>query len=475
MKLSQGLFLVVSDDPELSSTLTHLDPEMEIRVWVPSKHSQLQTQLIDACEDAENSDVLLKGDITKPSFFKQFEKREPICVVLSLKDFAKYTLIRDIISDELPDAQILTLQIGHPEEIPRTFTKNNRELVISWTELLGTPLQAELRHIETTHRVKKIRDLLDGADKIALLLQPDPDPDGIASALALRTLLGRNKVSTPIVTFGKVTRPENIAMIHLLDLEVTTIPIQELENYDRVVLLDTQPSHFNFKLPRVDVVIDHHPDHGETYADVPYVDIRSKYGATSTILTEYLRAGAVNIGQRLATALLYGIKSDTLHLNRQVIDSDLYAFMTLYPKINYNLLRRIEKPEIPIRFAPILARALISMQYQDNILVTSLGEVEREDLIPQIADFLLQFEDVEWVVCAGIFDQYLIVSVRNVGYVKSAGDVVKKIVEGWAQGGGHRTMAKALFPLEEWRLKFQNTTDENIQKNLMKLFLDEVG
>ena len=96
-------------------------------------------------------------------------------------------------------------------------------------------------------------------DKIALLLQPDPDPDGLASALALRCLLGRNKVSTPICSFGKVTRPENIAMMQLLDLEVITIKPEDLINYDKVAMLDTQPAHFTVTLPRVDVIIDHHP------------------------------------------------------------------------------------------------------------------------------------------------------------------------------------------------------------------------
>ena len=41
---------------------------------------------------------------------------------------------------------------------------------------------------------------------------------------------------------------------------------------------------------------------------VPFTDIRSGYGATSTILTEYLEACEADVSQRLATALLYGIK-----------------------------------------------------------------------------------------------------------------------------------------------------------------------
>lgn len=472
MDNKKGLFLVICDDPELASTLVHIQKNMDIRVWVPHKPGSLQTSLIEACEDAQNSETVVKADLSKESFYEQWNDHTPVCVVLSLNDVEKCTKIREMILQKIPEARILSFQIGNPKEVPRKSSDNSRELILSWTELLSRPISAELRHIESAHRLKKLRDVLDDGDKIALLLQPDPDPDGLAAALGLRSLLGRNKVSTPIVSFGKVTRPENIAMLKLLDLEVVTIKPDDLSNFDKVALLDTQPSHFAFPLSRVDAIIDHHPMVGN-YNDIPFCDIRSKYGATSTMLTEYLRAGAVNIGQRLATALLYGIKADTLHLNREVIDADLYAFISLYPDINYNLLRRMEKPELPMKFAPILANALDSMVCRESILVSYIGEVQREDLIPQIADFMLQFEGVEWVVCAGIFSENLVMSVRNVGYVKNAGDVVKRIINGWANGGGHRTMAKAIFSLEKWKEKYGRLTDDNIKNTVLELFIEE--
>ena len=90
----------------------------------------------------------------------------------------------------------------------------------------------------------------------------------------------------------------------------------------------------------------------------------SQYGATSTILTEYLEACGADVSQRLATALLYGIKSDTLMLNRETGPADLRAFMSLYPLTNYNTLRRIERPELPLAFAEFLARVLPRMRKQ---------------------------------------------------------------------------------------------------------------
>lgn len=475
MEKKGGLFLVITDDSELICTMVHLRPRgMDVRVWCPQKASLLQDDILAAVSQAGEEELLSRGDITKPQYFTQFAKYQPVCFVLALKDEEKYEAARGNILKELPDAKILTLHRTRNSEprLARTLDNDERELVLSWASLLSRPMNAELRHIQSTHCVKAVRDILEGGDKIALLLQPDPDPDGIASALALRTILGRNKLSTPLVTFGKVTRPENLAMMRLLDIDVQTIRPDDLEGFDRVALLDTQPAHFNIPLPRVDVVIDHHPLH--VPYSIPYVDIRPYYGATSTILTEYLKAAAIPIGQRLATALLYGIKADTLVLNREVIDADLDAFVSLYPSINYNLLRRIEKPELPMKFAPILARALQGMATKNGILVSCLGKVEREDLIPQVADFLLQFEEVEWVICAGIFDDQVVMSVRNVGYVKNAGDVVKRIIGTWGVGGGHRSMAKAIFPANGWKKHFGSLDVNEIRDRVLKLFLGEV-
>jgi nanoRNase/pAp phosphatase (c-di-AMP/oligoRNAs hydrolase) len=468
-----GLLLIITDDTELVSTLIHIEPRgMDVKVWCPSRgENSIGPSQLESWGCKDDDATLVKGDPTKAPFYHQWSSYDPVCVVLSLKDEGRYSETRETILKNMPEAKILSLLLGAPDKVPRQFD-NDRELVLSWAELLTRPIRAELRHIEAAHHVKAIRDVLENADKIALLLQPDPDPDGLASALALRILLGRNRISTPIVSFGRVTRPENIAMMRLLDLEVTTIKPEELSGFDKVVMLDTQPPHFSCAISRVDVVIDHHPITANY--KVAYKDVRPSYGATSTILTEYLKAAAIGFGQRLATALLYGIKADTLHLNREVIDADLDAFVSLYPVINYNLLRRIEKPELPMRFAPILAGALKNMLCEHGILVTYLGEVEREDLIPQVADFLLQFEDVEWVVCAGLFDDAIVMSVRNVGYVKSAGDVIKRIISGWGMGGGHRTMGKVIIPLPAWKSRFGSTSAQAIRDAVLNLFVEEI-
>jgi nanoRNase/pAp phosphatase (c-di-AMP/oligoRNAs hydrolase) len=293
-------------------------------------------------------------------------------------------------------------------------------------------------------RAERVRTLFEGAERVLILMQDDPDPDAIASALALRTLLGRNRVSAPLCTFGTITRPENVAMCKILDIDVEEISAQALDQFDRVAMVDVQPSFLVERFDDVDLVIDHHPIEAPIRAR--YKDVRPSYGATATILVEYLRAADVKITQRLATALLYAIKSDTLGLERGGTRADLDAFAFLYLLANHNALRRIERPELSEAALDVLAEGLSRRRIVRGVFFSHLGTVGTADLIPQFADFGLQAEGVEWSVVSGVVNDTVHVSVRNVGYVKSAGDVVRAAFGDLGSAGGHRTMAKAVFP-----------------------------
>jgi nanoRNase/pAp phosphatase (c-di-AMP/oligoRNAs hydrolase) len=324
----------------------------------------------------------------------------------------------------------------------------------------------------TRERLKELRALVGESERVAILLQDDPDPDAIASGIALRTLLGRNKQTTPLLSFAEITRPENRAMVQLLEIEVVRATRELVESCDKVAMVDVQPPYFNGRLSRADIVIDHHP--GYTSGNAVFEDVRTRYGATSTILTEYLISAGERVSERLATALLYGIKSDTLMLSRRVTDDDLQAFTYLYPLANYNLLRRIERPELPLSFARILARAMDRLTVRDQLAVVHLGPVKRDDLIVQMADFCLQFEGAEWVAVSGKLGPNLVVAVRNHGAGRSAGDVVKKLFGDIGSAGGHRNMAKAVMPLKAWRRREGSTADRLIEARLRELFAGEI-
>ena len=326
----------------------------------------------------------------------------------------------------------------------------------------------------TKQKLKELRALVDEGDRVAIVLQDDPDPDAMASAMALRTLLGRNKLTTPLFSFKPVTRPENRTMVNLLEIDIEPAETAELDEYDKIAMVDVQPPFFGDKLTRAHIVIDHHPNYEPS--DAPFVDVRTKYGATSTIMTEYLISANERISERLATALLYGIRSDTLALSRRVTDDDLQAFVTLYPIANYNMLKQIERPELPAEFARILSRALARMEVVDGLAVLNLGPVERDDIIVQVADFCLQFEGVEWVAVAGKLGSDLVIAVRNYGMSgDNAGDAVQNLFGDIGSAGGHRNMAKAVIKQTAWRRREGSTRDRFVEERLRELFVAEIS
>ena len=196
----------------------------------------------------------------------------------------------------------------------------------------------------------------------------------------------------------------------------------------------------------MDAVVDHHPLVAEYEAR--YRDVRSFFGSTATIFVQYLQAVEAKITQRLATALYYGLKTDTLSLERETTEADVEAFSYLYPLANHNLIRRMERPKLPLRDLDAFGYALRCRTIIGTTFFTHLGIVEREDVLPQFAEFCLQVEGMEWSVVSGIFGGNLIVSVRRAAQTRSAGELCVTAFGPYGSAGGHRSMAKAVMP---WR------------------------
>jgi nanoRNase/pAp phosphatase (c-di-AMP/oligoRNAs hydrolase) len=327
-------------------------------------------------------------------------------------------------------------------------------------ELLAAPLTTELGRSLTRARVQQYQRYFSDADRVLIMLHNEPDPDALAAGLALRNLLRRTRTTAIIAALQGVTRPENVRMADLLDIQVESITPEEFAGFDRIATVDVQPHYFSGLLPRVDLVIDHHPEQ-PGYTTV-FKDIRPEYGSTCTILTEHLRAVDVNISERTATAMLYAIKSDTLFFARQTNRVDLEAFSFLYPLADPALIRKMEGAELTVDRLEHVTRALATSRLRHQVLSAFLGETTREDFIPYTADFLLQIEDVKWTIVAGVVAGQLIVSVRNLGYSRNAGEFVKSTFGDIGSAGGHRAMAKAVVPMQRFREKFGDLSGNRI-------------
>jgi nanoRNase/pAp phosphatase (c-di-AMP/oligoRNAs hydrolase) len=411
--------------------------------------------------DARRADTFVRADVGPSTcVIVQDDERRSLKRILQAVADASGTLIYVLGLDA-------AATVKRTEEIHQTFPDVS---CLALSELLRAPLLTELGRSLTKARVQQYQRYLADADRVLIMLHNDPDPDAIASGLALRNVLRRTKATAILGALQGVTRPENLRMVNLLDIHVEPVTAASLQEYDRIVMVDVQPNYFGGLIDRVDLVIDHHPEQPGYIA--VFKDIRADYGSTSTILTEHLRAVDVNISERTATAMLYAIKSDTLFFSRHTNRLDLEAFSYLYPLADAALIRKMEGAEITLERLDYVARAQRSGMLADQVFCSFLGSSPREDFIPYVADFFLQVEDVKWTVVAGMVGDVLVVSVRNLGYSKNAGEFVRRVFSDIGNAGGHRAMAKALIPVRNFRDKFGDLNGGQISLRLHALVVE---
>jgi nanoRNase/pAp phosphatase (c-di-AMP/oligoRNAs hydrolase) len=410
----------------------------------------------------------IAGDPRRTETYLKADLSPSTCVVIEDNGARGLKKILEAVHDA-GGALVYVLGVGaqagkHAEEIHTAFPD---VVYLSMSELFGGPLLTEFGRSLTRARVQQYQRYFSDADRVLILLHNDPDPDAMASGLALRNVLRRTKTTAIIGAMHGVTRPENQRMVNLLDLHVEPITAATVKEYDRLAMVDVQPHYFGGVIDKVDLVIDHHPEQ-PGYTAV-FKDIRPDYGSTSTILTEHLRAVDVNISERTATAMLYAIKSDTLFFNRQTNRVDLEAFSYLYPLADAALIRKMEGAEITRERLDYVLRAHRSGTLVDQVFCAFLGATPREDFIAYVADFFLQLERVKWTVIAGVVNDALVISVRNLGYSKNAGEFARRYFSDIGNAGGHRAMAKAVVPLRAFREKFGELDAESFSTRLQEL------
>ena len=400
------------------------------------------------------------GDPSQATTYAQANVTADTCIIVENSGRKNIQAIVDAAS-EAGTSLVYVLLVGKKtnDQTKKTLALPNVS-TLTLSELTKTSLINALDRSLTRSLVKQYQRHFEDAGRVLILLHNDPDPDALASGLALRNLLRRTRTTAIIGAFHGVTRPENQRMTNLLDITVESITAESLAQFDRIATIDVQPHYFGGLLNRVDLVIDHHPERSNS--QTLFKDVRSDFGSTATIMTNHLRAINANISERVATALLYAIKSDTLFLSRQTNRSDLDAFTFLYQLANTQLVRKIEGSGITSERLKYVTKASQTGQIRDQVFTACLGMVPREDIVTYVSDFLLQVEDIKWTVVAGQIDDKIVISVRNVGYTRHAGTFINKWFDDIGSAGGHRAMAKAIIPFSEFQKKFSAVTSDDI-------------
>lgn len=295
----------------------------------------------------------------------------------------------------------------------------------------------------SVERLQNLVKIFNKTDRVLIVITADPD--SIASALAMKRLLWRRVQGVTIAHNNEIKRLDNLAMIKLLNVPLQRLQTLAPEAFTRKVMLDSQPYHNpDFAHIDYDAVIDHHPAVEPVKAS--WIDIRPEYGATASIMFEYLRAARIKPSVRIATALFHAIKVDTENFTKRATSQDIAAFTRLFDQVNQALIRKMESSDIKLSDLAYFRLALDKMRYSRKRIYCHVGKVENPDILVLLADYFMRVYEIGWGIVSGFCGDKFIVIFRSDGYRKNAGKLAMQVFGAVGSAGGHRQSARAEIP-----------------------------
>jgi len=350
-----------------------------------------------------------------------------------------------------------------------------KDAIIRTVEMIGERKNVNLL-------MKHLRILRERGDSLLIVMHDNPDPDSIASAAALSLIAQTLGFKVQIVYGGEITHHENRAFVNLLGIELMKVSrgSYELKRYPFIALVDCQPNG-NITIlekpdyERIQVVIDHHQVLQNLSEYIPkeaFLDIRPDVHSSSAILVEYLKGLNLTISPLLATALFYGIYVDTKKFSK-LSRVDLKAIEYLAGKVDYELLDKIEHPDISTETAEILARAILHRRIYKNIVISNVGFITNRDALAEAADFLLRLEGINTVLVFGIVDDSIEISARTRDVRVNIGAIMREAFGDMGSGGGHARAGGARIKLGIFTLaKDKNSLLKLVEEAITEKFLE---
>ena len=318
-----------------------------------------------------------------------------------------------------------------------------------------------------------MRDLLRSRRRLLVLTHNNPDPDSLGGAVGLQEFAKQAAgIPSRLAITGKILRAENQAMVKELGIEMDRLEDLRLQDFDCVALVDTQPGFGHTFLPpglRVDIVIDHHvcADAQVEAGDVSFFDVRLDAGATSSIVACHLLDAGVVPSPQAATALAYGIRTDTADLSRNVSELDLRAHEFLSPRIDRQKLAAITNPRLPLAYFAALKEALSKVRLYPGVTLCSLGRTASAEMVAEVADMLLRMEGVRAVFCGGLIGSTYYVSVRTEIGIDAWG-LIRAGMEGEKGScGGHGSVAGGSIQLETADTRALRRLERRLERNVL--------
>jgi nanoRNase/pAp phosphatase (c-di-AMP/oligoRNAs hydrolase) len=308
--------------------------------------------------------------------------------------------------------------------------------------------------------------------RVTFVSHVQPDPDSLGSMLGLahlvETCLG---LPSRLTRDGHISRAENKAMVDLLDVEMISTDDIDWKPGEAVVMVDSQPNTgrhtFDADVP-INAVIDHHQTPGDLDG-VPFVDVRCGLGATCSMVTQYLIEQDIELPPRIATGLLYGIETELNGYPREATRLDDEAIQFLYPLADKDLLAKIRHAPLPQAYYECILQALQSSFIYDDLLISWVNELPQPEMAAQVVDFMIRLEEVKWAVCAGVFQDQLILSVRTSLPRARAGEILRQVVGKMGRAGGHDRRAGGSVQLQSTTANAVEQVQGELRRRLLKV------
>jgi nanoRNase/pAp phosphatase (c-di-AMP/oligoRNAs hydrolase) len=298
---------------------------------------------------------------------------------------------------------------------------------------------------------QQLNELLGEGNEIDILCHNNPDPDCLASALALNQIAVAAGVDEQRILYsGDISHQQNRAFINLVNIDPQPFESATVKNRQADSLLafvDHSIPGENNAVPSdtdIDIVIDHHPAED---IDARFVDHREEVGATATILTEYVRTLDVELDTDLATALLFAIRSDTLDFLRGATTDEYDAAGYLHTHVDQEMLRQLSTPAISGETLDAISTAIDNRSINSAVLVSHVGRTTERDALPQAVDYLVRKEGVQTAIVSGVVDDSIHLSARSPDPRVNVGTILNEAFKDVGSGGGHHDVAGGEIPL----------------------------
>lgn len=322
-------------------------------------------------------------------------------------------------------------------------------------------------------KLTKMKEALAGVEKLFVLTHDNPDPDSISCAVTLAAIVTQLFGVNAVARYnGIVGRAENREMIRSLKLGIKRLKKNEIKSGDAVALVDCQPGTGNVTLPKNIsplIIVDHHTLRESTKC--AFADVRDEYGATATVVAEYLMVSGLTITTQLATALSYGISSETQKLGREATPHDLSVYLAVFADASKKILAQIEFPKLKRHYFTTLNRALHQAAVYKNAVVSYIGDIDEPDFVPIVADLLIRCERISWSLVLGRYKHKIVVSLRTTKKNADAGKFLRQLVGKRGTAGGHDMIAGGQIPCS----RLSEGGCETLQKEIMAAFFKKIG